>query len=272
MLKKNLLILFIGFALFTSGCKDDDSEQNPVIPENSISNFGKIASAVVIVNPVINGGSTTTVASGSQRENITIHPGDLPAVKTDASGLALIEGLPTGDVPLTFATGNTVLNVVNDKELYDVVVSVDANGVQKIISDIRYPLGGEIIVLNPGQNITKAAAADNAIIFLNEGTYTEDVEVRGSGVLIIGAWTPAEGQLSVIDGNLKVMGGSTRARGIKVTQTFTASANSFSAAFCSFNDVNITGNTNSLIRNTFTGSQITVPSSNAVLVDNTGIQ
>jgi hypothetical protein len=78
-------------------------------------------------------------------------------------------------------------------------------------------------------------------------------------------------QLSLIDGNLTVMGGNTRVRGIKVSQRITASANSFSAAFCQFNNANITGNTNYLIRNSFTGSQITVPSSNAVLVDNTGI-
>lgn len=270
MQKKNLFILFTGFILLTTGCKKD-SETIPVIPENTISNFGKITSAVVIVNPVINQGSTTTVSSGSQRNNITIHPADLPAVKTDATGLALIEGIPTGDVRLVFSTGNISLNVVSDKELYDMVVAVDANGVQKIISDIRYPLGGEIIILNPGQSITQASAVDNAIIFLNEGTYTENVEVRGSGVLIFGAWSPVDGQLSVIDGDLKIMGGSTRVRGLRVSQTITASANSFSAAFCSFNNANIAGNSNSLIRNVFTGSQVTVPSSNAVLVDNTGI-
>lgn len=270
MKQKNLIMLFIGFMLLTSGCKKDP-EVSPVIPKNTISNFGKITSAVVIVNPVINKGSVTTISSGSQRSDISIHPGDLPAVKTDVTGMALIEGLPTGDVRLTFSSGNVNLNVVNDKELYDVIVAVDANGVQKIIADIRYPIGSKVIVLNPGQSITQASAVDNAIIFLNEGTYSENVEIKGSGVLIFGAWSPNDGQLSVIDGNLKVMGGNTRIRGIKVSQTITASANSFSAAFCTFNNANITGNTNSLIRNNFTGSQITVPSSNAVLVDNTGI-
>lgn len=271
MKKMNLIILFAGFILLASGCKKDP-EVVPVIPENTISNFGKITSAIVIVNPVINQGSVTTVSSGSQRSDITIQPGDLPAVKTDVTGLALIEGIPTGDVRLAFATGNVNLNVINEKELYDVVVAVDASGVQKIIADIRYPIGGEIIVLNPGQSITQASAVDNAIIFLNEGTYSENVEIRGSGVLIFGAWSPTDGQLSVIEGDLKVMGGNTRIRGIKVSHTITASANAFSAAFCSFNNANITGNTNSLIRNNFTGSQITVPSSNAVLVDNAGIQ
>lgn len=269
MKMKPPVVLLISLALATFSCKKDT--ETPVKPVNTISQFGEITSAVVIVNPVINKGSATTITSGNQRGEVSIQAANLPVVKTDPTGLALVEALPTGNVPLKFPTGNISLNVVNEKELYDVVVAVKDNGVQEIISAIRYPIGGNVMVLSPGQNITQAASVDNAIIFLTEGIYPGDVEVRGTGVLIFGAWSLTDGPLSVIDGNLSVMGGNTRVRGIQVTQKITASANSFSAAFCHFNNAAITGNANSLIRNSFIGSQITVPSSNAVLVDNSGI-
>jgi hypothetical protein len=73
-------------------------------------------------------------------------------------------------------------------------------------------------------------------------------------------------------GNLTVLGTGSRLRGLKVDGKITANANSFSAAFCYFGNAAITSKSNSLIRSTFTGSQITVPSSNAVLFDNVGIQ
>jgi hypothetical protein len=34
---------------------------------------------------------------------------------------------------------------------------------------------------------------DNAIIYLLKGVYPGDVEVRGTGVLIFGEWSPLDG-------------------------------------------------------------------------------
>jgi hypothetical protein len=266
-MKINKLLLLAAVSLCLQSCKKDP-ETNP---HTIMSGFGEVTSAVVIVNPVINKGSSTSVVSGSQRGDVSLQAASLAAVKTDVSGLAVVENLPTGTVPLKFATGTIQLNVVNPKEHYDVVVSVKDNGVQEVISAVRYPITGPVIFLNPGQSISQAANVDNAIIFLKEGKFTENVEVKGAGVLIFGSWSPVSGQLSTIEGNLSVLGGSTRVRGLQVTGKITASANSFSAAFCHFYDASITGNNNSLIRNVFSGPQITVPSSSAVLVDNIGI-
>jgi hypothetical protein len=234
--------------------------------------FGEVTSAVVIVNPVINQGSSTTVTSGIFRSNVPVRAGTITPVSTDATGLAVLEAIPTGAVPLSFPTGNISLNVVQQRELYDGVVSVKDNGVQEVISAVRYPIGGQTRVLSPGADISQAASVDNAIIYLTRGVYPGDVEVRGAGVLLFGEWSPLDGQLSSLAGNLTVQGSSCRVRGLKVDGRITASANSFSAAFCHFFNASITGNSSSLIRNSFTGSQITVPSSNAVLVDNTGIR
>jgi len=265
MKKPNIFFLLMIVAIILSGCGGDDENMDP-----GGGNFGEITSAVIIVNPIINEGSSTDVISGTTRAGISIEAGDLSSVTTDATGLAVIQGLPTGNVPLVFDIGTITLNVIQEKELYDVVVAY-TDDVQQIISAVRYPIGGEVVALSPGDNISNASAEDGTIIFLSEGVFTEDVEINGDGVLIFGSWDKDSGPTSVIEGTVTVKGGSTRMRGVKVNQLFTVSANSFSASFCVFNDANITGNGASLIRNEFNGTQITVPSSDAVLLDNKNI-
>jgi hypothetical protein len=77
--------------------------------------------------------------------------------------------------------------------------------------------------------------------------------------------------LSTINGDLTVKGGNARMRGVTVSGTVTVNANGYSAAFCEFNNADITGNSVSLLRNVFSGSSVTVPSSSAVLLDNVNI-
>ena len=96
-------------------------------------------------------------------------------------------------------------------------------------------------------------------------------DARSDGVLIFGAWSPTEGPLSIIEGNVTVLGGGNRIRGVKITGRLTSSANGFSAAFNDVGSATITGNAVSLLRNRFTMGSASVPSSNAVLVDNGGI-
>lgn len=233
--------------------------------------FGEVTSAVVIVNPVINQGSSTTIASGNERSGVEVKAAELDPVSTDPSGLTVVEQLPTGNVSLTVAGASTSLNVVQEKELYDVVVSLSGGTVQHVIPPVRYPIGGDVTVVEPGTSLSSAVGNDNAVVFLKEGSYPGGLEVRSSGVLIFGAWSPDGGALSTIDGNVSVFGGGNRIRGVKITGRLTSSANNFSAAFCDVGSATITGNGVSLLRNRFTSGQASVPSSNAVLVDNTGI-
>ncbi|ATB46230.1 hypothetical protein [Corallococcus macrosporus] len=97
------------------------------------------------------------------------------------------------------------------------------------------------------------------------------IEPRAEGVLILGAWAPTEGPLSVIEGNVAVLGGDNRLRGVKVTGRLTSSANKFSSAFSDIASATIRGNGVTLLRSRLTAGQATVPSSSAVLVDDTGI-
>ena len=75
---------------------------------------------------------------------------------------------------------------------------------------------------------------------------------------------------SVIEGDVTWLGGNGRMRGVSVEGALTTNANGFSAAFNRINSASVTGNGVTLIRNAFVGNAI-VPSSSAVLVDNSGI-
>lgn len=254
----------VAVGLTLVACGDD-------APPASPGRFGDVTTAVVLVNPVINRGSTTSVATGSERSGVEFQVEDLPVAKTDSTGLALVEELPTGTVTLDFDPGTYSFQVVREKELYDVVLAYRNGTVQELFPPVRYPIGGNVVLVEPGESIAEAAASDDAIILLLAGNYPGNVELRSDNVIIVGAWSPTEGPLSVIEGNVTVLGGGNRMRGVRVTGRLTSNANNFSAAFCDVASATITGNGVSLLRNRFTSGQATVPSSNAVLVDNTGI-
>jgi hypothetical protein len=182
-----------------------------------------------------------------------------------------VEDLPTGTVELDFNPGTYSFPVVEEKELYDVVVAYRNGTVQQIIPPVRYPIGGTVVEVAPGDDIARAAASDNTIIVLAPGSYPGNLELRAAGVLIFGAWSLEDGPLSTIEGNVTVLGGGNRIRGVKINGRLTSNANNLSVSFSDIASATITGNGVSLLRNRFTAGQASVPSSNAVLVDNTGI-
>jgi hypothetical protein len=254
-------------AISMSACGEDPPNTNTP----PFGAFGEVTSVVIVVNPAINQGSSTTIAPGPLRSGVSIQGAELPPVLTDPTGLALIQNVPTGPVPLKFDSGAITLTVQQPKELYDVVVSYTSSGVREVIPPVRYPIGGQLTVIAPGGNIAAAAANDNTIVFLQPGNYPGNFELPARNVLIFGAWSPTQGVLSIIEGDITVRGGDNRLRGVRVTGTLTSAANNFSAAFCDLAKATITGNGVSLIRNLFVAGQATVPSSNAVLVDNLNI-
>jgi hypothetical protein len=269
--KISILTLLACSSLFFSSCSKDDAEA--VDPDLSAGgmNFGVISSAVVVVNPHINEGSTTTITPGDNRKDIALRIGELPVQTTDASGLAVFNDIPVGAQSHQFDNTSLNFEVENKGELYDLIVSYTGDAAY-IVPVVRYPIGGEMSVLKPGDDLAAAASTDNAIILLEEGTYEGDVLVSGENVLIFGSWDPVEGPKSILEGNLTFNGGAGRIRGLQVNQTITVNANGFSAAFSNFNNADLKGNSMVLLRNTFTGEQVVVPSSSAVLVDNIGIQ
>lgn len=257
--------LFVVLA-FAAGCGDDGAPA-PAAP----GRFGEVTTAVVIVNPIINRGSTTSINPASRRADLEVKAADLSPIRTDTTGLAVIEGLPTGTVPIRLDSGSVTLQVVNPKELYDVVLAYRQDAVEHVIEPVRYPIGDRVVVLEPGRNIAEAAVNDGTIVRLKAGSYPGGIELRAEGVLIFGEWSLKDGPRSVIEGDVRVLGGNIRMRGLRITGQLTSNANTFSAAFCDVGTASITGNGVSLIRNRFTAGRATVPSSAAILVDNAGI-
>ena len=233
--------------------------------------FGEVTSAVVIVNPVINQGSTTTTNPGPNRAEVPFDVTGVGRVWTDDTGLALVEDLPTGEIVLEFDPGEVTFNVAQPRELYDVVVAVNAQGANHVLPPVRYPIGGEVVHLRAGGDIPAAAGEDGTIVFLEPGTYPGGFEIRAQNVLVFGAWSAEDGPLSIIEGDVTVRGGNGRFRGLRIEGRITSAANGFSMAFSEVDGANITGNGVTLIRNRFIDGGATVPSSNAVLVDNEGI-
>lgn len=235
--------------------------------------FGSTTSIVTIVNPIINQGSTTSVVPGDGRQGVPVVVEDsVPELRasTDETGLAVIAEVPIGDHSIRFEHGAVPVSVQQHGELYDVVVADRADGVEEVVPVVRYPIAGDVVVVEPGQSISDAAQEDGAIILLQPGTHVGDVEIRAEGVLLFGAWSADGGSASLIDGDVSWLGGNGRMRGVRVDGLLSASANGFSAAFNRLARAQITGNGVSLIRNELAG-EATVPSSSAVLVDNTGI-
>lgn len=265
------LVIALGCALAACAPPRDDDDDNEGAG-GAPGLFGESTSIVLVVNPVINQGSSTTVQPGDQRQGHRVEVVDTAIVATtDETGLAVLSDVPTGEVTLRFDSGSVTVNVQSERDLYDVVVAVRPDGVEHVIPPVRYPISGEVIVVEPGADLEDAASEDGAIVLLKPGAYPGNVELRAEGALLYGAWDPFDGSGSIIEGDVTALGGNTRMRGVRVEGSLTTSANGFSAGFNELGSATLTGNGVSLIRNVFESENATVPSSNAVLVDNTGV-
>ncbi len=260
------LTTFILIILFIS-C-NDDNPTNPGTP----GEFGLKTSLVVVVNPIINQGSSTTIEPGTQRSGIPIKAGSLAAVNTSSTGLAVITDLSVNPaLPVIFPGDTTYINVVQEKELYDYVVSYKNGVIEEIFPAVRYTIGGQVVILDSTNNINDYVNQDNAIIVLKPGKYSGNINITARNVLIFGSASDDGEALSIVQGTVSISGEAARIRGLNIHNTLTVNANNFEAAFCKMNSANIHGNNILLLRNIFTVGQATVSSSNAILVDNIGI-
>lgn len=259
-------VTLLAVLLFSLMCNRNNPTSNPF-------DYGLITSAVIVVNPVINQGSSTNIQPGSIKANVSVQAGGLTQVFTDSTGLVVIKDLPVGPgLPIIFDSGTVTLDVIQEKELYDCVVSVTLDSVQYIFPPVRYPIyGDKVIYLQPTDDIADYISDDNTVIVLSEGVYQGNFEIRAEGVLIFGAWSPTVGPLSIIKDSVNVRGGMTRMRGLGIEGKITVRANNFEAAFCEFGSADISGDNVMLLRNEFTEGQAIVPSSSAILVDNKNI-
>jgi hypothetical protein len=140
---------------------------------------------------------------------------------------------------------------------------------------IRYAVGKDsgAIFFAPGDPLSDIAARfaeDDRVVVLGPGIYKGDLTIDGKGVLLFGeGW--AEHSV-VIEGSITVNGEEVRLRGLTITGNLAAKGNNFGVSFSVVKgETNITGNAGAFVRNVFCGAT-TVPSSNATLLDNYGVE
>ena len=256
------------------GCSTSPPARSGGEGAQCIGNYGE-TNAVIVVNPVVNQGTGPDISVGSELEGILIWVGDEPgdpndpnALRTDETGLAVIEDLPTGDVTVHIGDGSIELSNVENGELLDVAVAYRSGEGAEILAVIRYPGDLPTVVVNPGDSITDASLDGNVVLLLGPGTYDEDVQLRGNNVFVFGTCSE-DGIGTVIAGFVSTAQGNVaRIRGVRVEGTLIASGNNDSAAFCELESATVSGNQTILLRNTFTGGTVSVTSANALLLGN----
>lgn len=271
-----LLTLIFSMTLIVS-CSDDDFDpkDEPLGPDTP-GFFGETTSAVFVINPVINPGSSTTIEPGADRNNVRIMIEGVDTVYTDSTGLAVMRNIPVGQNNIFVGTnGDTVyLDVINEKDMYDLVLSYKPDITEFICPAVRYPYDSTAFVYVDSTNIDSIDFnVDNGKVYVfAEGEYDladlNPYEITADSVLFFGAWDETAGSKTVFKGAVDVRGGSIRLRGIDIQGKVTLYADYFSAAFSTFNSADITGDGISLIRNIFETADYNVPASDAILVDN----
>ena len=265
-MRRHYLMCAAGLALGACGGDDGNDPDRP---------FGETA-IVVVVNPSPNDGNTAAIPgiATEMRAGIPVDAEPGGGSTTDDSGLAIVSSVAAGDLQLVFAGGPSLpFQIVADGDVHDLAVAYDGSAVS--IFDgypIRYGVGGEILELGTDADPAQVGAAlgtDGNIVFFDDGIYAGDLVIEGSDVIFYGEGFTEHAV--VIDGSVEVRGGGVRIRGVTITGNLTVFGNDFGMAFSVVEGTTqINGNPVSFLRNAFCGD-VTVPSSNASLLDNEGL-
>ncbi|MDC3960542.1 hypothetical protein [Polyangium jinanense] len=231
---------------------------------------------VAVINPVANTGHTTgtPAVTGDERDLIPVDafPG---SADTSESGIAVV-GTGVGEVDVRIGDALLKHTVLAEGDVYDAPLGFDgANAETYPNTPIRYPVGANSggFFFGPADILADVEAklgVDDAVVVLRGGTYTGNLTITGKGVLLFG-----ENFLEnavVINGSVTVNGEAVRLRGLTITGDLASKGNNFGISFSRvFGNTSITGNAGAFVRNVFCGTTV-VPSSNATLLDNFGVE
>ncbi len=256
-------------AVLLAGCGNSAGSRNPDRP------FGSTA-LVTVVNPQVNDGNTTAIPESAAivREGVGVDVDPGSAATTDATGMAVIDDVATGEIDVLFDGGAALpLTILANGDVYDLAVGYDGSEVTAYPNfPIRYGVGGDIVVFSSNANpdaVTDALSTNGNIVFFRNGTFLGDLLITGDDVIFFGEGF-TERQV-LIDGSVTDRGTGVRIRGFTVTGSVTVQGNDFGMAFTVVKgETQILGNAVAFLRNAFCGSVI-VPSSNATLLDNEGM-
>ncbi len=269
------VVVGMSSVLFAVGCGGDETSGVPGPTGGPAVTVGATA-LVAILNPVPNAGHNTGVPAeaGDARDMITINadPGGEDLTKAGI-GVVLVD---PGAVTVNVNAASLPLTVVAEGDVYDAPIAFDGAGAAYFANTpIRYPVGkssGAIFfeVINPLAEIEAQLGVDNSVIVLGGGIYKGILTIDWTDVLIYGeGFTERD---VIIDGSLTVNGGNVRVRGVTITGDLTTKGNDFGISFSLVKGTTlITGNGGAFVENIFCGDA-TVPSSNATLLDNFGVE
>jgi hypothetical protein len=208
-------IIAISVLIAVAACGGDGGDPDPldvVLGETTL---------VIIVNPTINDVNEVAVpAPGVTLGEIEVSTDDGVAGETTDGGLVVLRDVSPGTRVISFdgldASGSVTVTI-GDGELREVAVAIDDAGAS-IMTEVVYELGGQVVELDPempSSALANALDQGNIIVFLGEGTYTEDLTFSGSDVTLFGAG--AFGGRVTIDGGVTIEGSRNRIRGADVT-------------------------------------------------------
>ncbi|WP_438026541.1 hypothetical protein [Sorangium sp. So ce233] len=256
-----------------AGCGDD----TPGSGDPTDVDVAAGATAVVaIVNPVVNEPHNTGVPAelGDARDGIvvTATPG---GSDTTVGGIAVV-GARAGRVELDVAGVILAHTIEAERDVVDAPIAFSGSAAAFFDNTpIRYAVSeaSGAVFVDPSLSmaaIERHLAADAQVVVLRPGTYVGDLTITGKGTLLYG-----EGFLEravIIDGSVTAQGEAVRLRGVTITGDLAARGNDFGISFSLVRGaVDITGNGGAFVRNVFCGETV-VPSSNATLLDNHGVE
>jgi len=275
---KNVLMTLIAVGFILAGCKDSQITQ----PENETTKFresfnpgtyGESTSIVVYVNPTVNAGTTGNIVMGTQKQGVAISIENRPPVFTDEEGVAVLTDVPVKENLAVSIEGSVVyVDVITALDQYDVIVKYKDNVAVQVTDPIRYKYNQHMAEVSSLAELNQALRENNITVYLKQGVYDGDIELRGNHICLIGQWDPNTGFMSTVNGNVTVYGNNSCIFDLAVNGDLTVKGNSFEITYSKFNAVSIEKPQVTVLKNDVTSGVVNVTAGSGVLLlDNINI-
>ncbi len=230
---------------------------------------------VVLVNPIVNDANNAVIPlPGATQSGVTVSAAGAASGTTDANGILVLSPVTMGTDTLALSGGGVSGELavsIAEKDLREVAIALDGTGAA-VMANIRYAFGAQVVEVTsstPLAEVNAALTASNTIVFFSGGTYTGDLEFRGTNVTLFGEGD--RGGLVTITGNVTVLGDGNRLRGVRITGDLTVPGINAGISFSSVAGAfDFTGDGGTLLYNAFCGT-VSVTADDATLLGNAGL-
>ena len=230
---------------------------------------------VVLVNPIVNDANNAVIPlPGATQSGVTVSAAGAASGTTDANGILVLSPVTMGTDTLALSGGGVSGELavsIAEKDLREVAIALDGTGAA-VMANIRYAFGAQVVEVTsstPLAEVNAALTASNTIVFFSGGTYTGDLEFRGTNVTLFGEGDRG-GQVT-LTGNVTVLGDGNRLRGVRITGDLTVPGINAGISFSSVAGAfDFTGDGGTLLYNAFCGT-VSVTADDATLLGNAGL-